>query len=182
MICIPITANTQAGALQQIERSLPRADVLELRMDLIRDGDLRKLIERCRLYTIPVKILVTNRSGESSPVEELSVERKRISLLKEAVALGADYVDIEMNTPEPLRKELLSMVDEHGNRTRVIISHHDFSGTPSIVLLKKIFHDCKRTGAGVVKIVTFANSPEDNLTVLGLLPYARNMNQEIIAY
>jgi shikimate dehydrogenase/3-dehydroquinate dehydratase type I len=182
MICIPITANTQVGALQQIERSLPRADVLELRMDLIRDGDLRRLIERCRLYPVPVKILVTNRSGESSPVEELSVERKRISLLKEAVALGADYVDIEMNTPEPLRRELLSMVDEHGNRTRVIISHHDFSGTPSIVLLKKTFHDCKRTGAGIVKIVTFANNPEDNLTVLGLIPYARNKNQEIIAF
>jgi len=182
MICIPITASTQAEALQQIESSISRADVLELRMDLILDGDLKTLIKRCRSYKIPAEILVTNRRRESSPVEESSDEAKRVALLKEAIGLGADYVDIEINTPETLLRELLLMADAHGNRTRAIISHHDFSGTPSIEALKTIFHDCVHVGGNIVKIVTFANSPEDNLTVLSLIPYARNENQEIIAF
>ncbi|HYA15682.1 MAG TPA: shikimate dehydrogenase [Syntrophales bacterium] len=182
MICIPVTAKTQADALQQIESSILRADVLELRMDLISDGDLKKLINSCRSYKIPVKIIVTNRRKESSAVEEPSSEAQRISLLKEAIALGADYVDIETDTPGPLLKEVLSMVAAHGNRTSVIISHHDFKGTPSIESLKNIFHNCANFGGSIVKIVTFANSPEDNLTTLSLIPYARKKNQDIIAF
>ena len=61
MICIPVTASTQAEALKELERILPHADVVELRMDLILNGDLKALMERCRLHPEPVKILVTNR-------------------------------------------------------------------------------------------------------------------------
>jgi shikimate dehydrogenase len=110
-------------------------------------------------------------------VGETSGELHRIALLKEAVGLGADYVDIEIYTPESLLKEVLSMAAAHGNRTGVIISHHDFSGTPSIESLKTIFHDCVRFGGSIVKIVTFAN-----LKVLRLIPYARKENQNIIAF
>jgi len=109
MICIPVTAETQAEALQQIESGIPRADVIELRMDLILDGDLKTLIKSCRSYKIPVKIMVTNRRKESSPAAESPGESQRIALLKEAVALGADYVDIEISTPVPMLKEVLSM-------------------------------------------------------------------------
>jgi len=182
MICIPITGKTQAEAFRQIERSVSRSDVLELRMDLIRDGDLRALIEKCRSGAKPVKVLVTNRRGESFPGGVLSEERKRIALLKEAVDLGAEYVDMEVDTPEVLRRELVSMVNTHGNQTRVIVSHHDFNGTPSIKYLKDILHKCILTGAGIVKIVTFANCPENNLTVLSLIPYARKKKKEIIAF
>lgn len=182
MICIPITAKTQADALQQIESSISRADVLELRMDLILDGDLNTLIKSCKSCKISVKIMVTNRRKGSSLVGESSDEVQRIGLLKEAVGFGVDYVDIEIYTSEPLLKEVLSMAAVHGNRTKVIISHHDFSGTPSIESLKTIFYDCVHLGGNIVKIVTFANSPEDNLTVLSLIPYARKENQNIIAF
>src|SRR5271157_2206726 len=87
MICIPITENTQEEALLQIEMGLSRAHVLELRMDLI-SGDLRTLMERCRSYPIPVKILVTNRRRESSSSDDMPGEGERIALLKEAVHLG----------------------------------------------------------------------------------------------
>jgi 3-dehydroquinate dehydratase/shikimate dehydrogenase len=182
MICIPITGNTHAEALRLIEMSLPRADVLELRMDLIRDGDLRVLIKKCRVDPRPVKILVTNRRKEYSTGRDFAEERQRIALLKEAVDLGAEYVDMEVDTPEVLRKELLALVDTHGSRTRVIVSHHDFHRTPSIASLKNIMRECILTGAGIVKIVTYAKSPGDNLTLLSLIPYARKKNKEVIAF
>ena len=37
-------------------------------------------------------------------------------------------------------------------------------------------------GAEVVKIVTFARSFEDNLKILSLIPYAREREQEIVAF
>ncbi|MGZ3592437.1 MAG: type I 3-dehydroquinate dehydratase, partial [Syntrophales bacterium] len=107
MICIPITGNTHAEALLQIEMSLSRAHVLELRMDLI-TGDLRTLMERCRSSRKSVKIVVTNRRRGSSVSGESSGEKRRISVLKEAVRLGADYVDVELHTPEALRKDVLA--------------------------------------------------------------------------
>ncbi len=181
MICIPVTGNTQEEALLQIEMGLSRAHVLELRMDLI-TADLRTLMERCRSYPIPVKILVTNRRKGSLPSEESRGEGERIALLKEAVRLGADYVDVELDTAERLRLDVLAAASSHGNRTRVIISHHDFSKTPSFETLKDIYQDCMESGAGVAKIVTLARSPEDNFTVLRLIPYARDRKNDIIAF
>jgi shikimate dehydrogenase/3-dehydroquinate dehydratase type I len=182
MICIPITANTHEEALSQIERSCARADVLELRIDLIEDGDLRILIEKCRLCPVPIKILVTNRRKKSSPEEDISGERERIALLEEAIRRGVDYVDIEVDTPETLLQEVLSTAGAHGNRTKVIMSHHDFNGTSSLESLKAIYGRCLRPGVDIVKIVTFANNQEDNLAVLSLIPYSLKKNQEIIAF
>src|SRR5512136_268590 len=168
MICIPITGNTLAEALRQIEMSLPKADVLELRMDLIRDGDLKTLVEKCRLDDRRVKILVTNRRKGSSPEQEISGEEQRVDLLKASITLGTEYVDVEVDTPEILRVEIVTLARELGNKTRVIVSHHDFHRTPSLKSLKDIIGECVRTGAGIVKIVTYAESPGDNLAVLSL--------------
>ena len=198
MICIPIVAGTQTEALQEIEKSSFLTDVLELRMDLIHGGNLGKLINRARSGPHPVKIIVTNRrkdEGETrlspysgtdagEPIEELNAgeERRRITVLREAVTLEADYVDVELDTGEGLKRELLSTIRDHGNRTQLIVSHHDFSKTPSAKRLREIFHESVNAGAGIVKVVTLARTPEDNLRVLSLIPYARRKKREIIAF
>ena len=198
MICIPIVAGSRLEALQEIEKSSSLADVLELRMDLIHGGNLGEFINMARSLSRSVKIIVTNRrknEGETrlspysgtdagGPIEELNAgeERRRIAVLKEAVSLGADYVDVELDTGESLRRELLSMIGDHDNRTQLIVSHHDFSKTPSAKRLREIFHESVNAGAGIVKIVTFAGTPEDNLRLLSLIPYARRKKREIIAF
>ena len=198
MICIPIVAGTQAEALQEIEKSTSLADVLELRMDLINGGNLGELISRARSGPRPVKIIVTNRrkdEGEDrlspysgtdtgGPIEKLNAgeERRRITVLREAVTLEADYVDVELDTGEDLKRELLLIIGDYGNRTQFIVSHHDFCKTPSMKRLKEIFHASVDASAGIVKIVTLARSPGDNLRVLRLIPYARRKKREIIAF
>lgn len=176
MICIPIMARTQNAALMQMERSFPLADILELRIDQIRNLNLEELMSMNW-----GKILVTNRRRDEGGGFS-GTERKRVELLKEAVALGADYVDIEVRTEEKLIKELSAKIGNHHGRTKWIISHHDFSGTPSGRALKGRLDQCTNTGADIIKIVTYANTMEDNLKVLGLIPYARRKGQEIIAF
>jgi shikimate dehydrogenase/3-dehydroquinate dehydratase type I len=208
VICVPITAGTQAGALRELEDSLSQADVVELRMDLIGDGNLKALMDGCRLPSAdvsgvgkprlslvkivsgvgkpqasPVKILVTNREGtDRSPDRTIEVERQRVTVLKEAVILGADFVDVELDVTDALLMEIRTAIRDHGNRTSLIISHHDFVKTPSVKALREIFHASVQAGADIVKIVTTACSPEDNLKILGLIPYARKHHQAIIAF
>jgi 3-dehydroquinate dehydratase type I len=63
----------------------------------------------------------------------------------------------------------------------LIISSHDFSGTPLEKALINKFNACRKLGGDIVKIVTHAHAADDNLRVLGLIPYARNKEQKIIA-
>jgi 3-dehydroquinate dehydratase type I len=177
MICIPIFATTTETAMAQMEKGASLADVLELRIDQIRDVELEQLMNGKRSGT---RILVTNRrkdEGGGFPGNE----RERITLLKTAVALGADYVDIEASTEKPLISELVAQIEKHHHRTKWIISSHDFSGTPSDKTLQKRFDACRKIGGDIVKIVTYAHAVEDNLRVLELIPYARNKGQAIIA-
>jgi 3-dehydroquinate dehydratase type I len=178
MLCIPICAQTTEAALAQMEQAYPLADCLELRIDQIRDCNLEQLMHGKQPGT---EILVTNRHKDEGG-GFLGSERERIALLKEAVALGADLVDIEARTEKPLLKELKAQIEKCGSRTQLIISHHDLKGTPSEAALRKRFAACSTMGADIVKICTYAREMEDNLRVLGLLPYARQKGQGIIAF
>jgi 3-dehydroquinate dehydratase type I len=176
MICIPIVAKDQRAALMQMERGFPLADILELRIDQIKNLNLEGLLRRKR-----GRVLVTNRRKDEGGGFS-GTERERVELLKEAVALGVDYVDIEVRTEEALIKELSGKIGNHHGRVKWIVSHHDFSGTPSERSLRRRLDECNRTGADIVKIVTYANTVDDNLRVLGLIPYARRRGLEIIAF
>jgi 3-dehydroquinate dehydratase/shikimate dehydrogenase len=173
--CIPICADTTEAALGQMEKSAPLADILELRIDRIRDLDLKKLMNEKQ-----TKIVITNRRKDEGG-EFSGSEQERVELLKEAVALGADYVDIEAVTERHLIKELVAEITRHHNRTKWIISSHDFSGTPPEGALRKRFNAYSKADADIVKLCTYAHAMEDNLRVLGLIPYARSKGHAIIA-
>jgi 3-dehydroquinate dehydratase type I len=178
VLCIPICATTTEAALAQMEQAYPLADCLELRIDRIRDCNLEQLMQRRQ----PGKrILVTNRREDEGGGFPGS-ERERIALLQEAVALGTDLVDIEVRTAKPLLRELKAEIEKQGSRTQLIISSHDLKATPSGSALQKRFAGCSELGADIVKICTVACKMEDNLRVLGLIPYARKRGQEIIAF
>jgi 3-dehydroquinate dehydratase type I len=177
MICIPITAKTHKAALMQMERGFPLADLLELRIDQIRNLNLKGLMGGKK-----GKILVTNRRRDEGGGFFLGSERERVGLLREAVALGTDYVDIEVRTEEALIRDLVGEIVKRRGRTKWIISHHNFSGTLSLRALRRKFDECKGTGADVIKIVMYAHTMEDNLRVLGLIPYAQRKGQNIIAF
>ena len=179
MICIPITAKTHAGAMRAIEHSAVAANVIELRMDLIHKGRLVELIEKVRACDESLEVLVTHRpqaGGDSSQ------ERSRIDCLKEAVGLGADYVDVELQTDRGLRQDLIETIARLQRRTALIVSHHDYERTPPLKTLRLLFQKCVRAGADIVKIVTWAESPQDNLRVLGLMDDAEREDIDLINF
>lgn len=176
MICIPIMADNRARALRMIARSAGLADVLEFRMDLIAGGDVGELIIAARCSCPSVKILVTNRARIDDNEEE------RVGALLDAVSRGVDFVDIELGTNALWISKVRNLIEQCHNRTALIVSHHDFRRTPAWKNLIRYFNESVNAGAQVIKIVTLARSPEDNLSVLSLIPYARKRDREIIAF
>jgi shikimate dehydrogenase/3-dehydroquinate dehydratase type I len=190
MICIPITAKTNKEALSEIKRSCLIADFIELRMDLIADGDLDDLIGAIRNAAGSIKIIVTCRKKEEAlsanelPGAKSIIKDKatgKMDLLKKAIEMKADFVDIELAEGMAAIGELRNYCAKLGGVTGIIVSYHNIRKTPSLNKLKEIFHQSMKNGAAVVKIVTFAKNAEDNLKILGMIPYAQKYSQKIIA-
>jgi len=176
MICISVVPATNEEALSLMGRALPLADLVELRIDRIEAPALPMLLHAGR-----ERIVVTNRRRDEGGFFA-SCETRRLDLLHEAVELGARLVDIEARTGEKAVGRMADAVRSRGGRTRLIVSHHDLAGTPSTKTLAARLKACRALGADVVKIVTLATRAEDNLRVLALLPQAREMGQDLVAF
>ncbi len=178
-VCIPISAADTESAIRKMSRSYQFDGIseliLELRIDSILDPDLETILSRKR-----GKILVTNRRKEEGGLFT-GTEEDRVQRLRQAVALGADYVDIEASTETNLIFGLKREIVDTKSSAKLIVSYHDFQSTPSESTLRERLETCGEWG-DIVKIVTMARSVEDNLTILRLIPHARQKGLEIIAF
>jgi len=179
-VCIPIIAETEEMALLKISRPLPEDCFLEilfeLRVDRMREIKLEKILREKEK-----KIVVTNRRREEGGGFQ-GTEKERISYLLKAVDLGADYVDIEASTDAALLAKVKAAIADQGFKTLLIVSSHDFVNTPSERSLKQKLEEGAALAPDILKIVSRADTQEDNLKSLGLIPYARKNGQEIISF
>jgi 3-dehydroquinate dehydratase type I len=159
-------------ALIAIKKANRLTDLIELRVDYLRNARLALLLQDRKK-----PLIVTNRRKEEGG-KYRGEERKRLSVLQEAIHLGADYIDVELATQRSLLQGLVR--DKRG--TRVILSFHDFRKTPSLKELQRISWQMIQLGADVIKIVPFARSWEDNLSILSLIPFAKEKRQKIVAF
>lgn len=155
MICIPITAHTNQEAIEDIKEASRIADIIELRLDYIKDPDLDALL---RGRTRPV--IVTNRSKRDGG-DFQGTELERMALLQKAISLDPEYVDIELGSVSKF-KDL--------GRTKLIVSYHNFNETPKNIT--QIHNDLIKSGASIVKLVTFARDITDNARIFELLKAA----------
>jgi len=152
-ICAVIT-NKDEKELREIE---PFAELFEVRIDLIGEGwqgiarQLKKPWIACA------------RSPSEGGRWERS-ETERIEELVKASELGCEMVDIEVETKD-LGKTLLPIK----KRTKCLLSFHELGGTPSLNDLKEIVKKQMEAGADVCKVITTAQSFEDNQTTLKLI-------------
>jgi 3-dehydroquinate dehydratase type I len=179
-VCIPIIAETEEMALRKMSRPLPEDCFLEilfeLRADRMREIKLEKILKEKGK-----KIVVTNRLREEGGGFQ-GTEKERISYLLKAVDLGADYVDIEASTDAALLAKVKAAIADQGFKTLLIVSSHDFVNPPSEGSLIQKLEESAALAPDIVKIVSRADTQDDNLKVLGLIPYARKNGQEIISF
>ena len=171
-LCIPIVQTTVEKALFAIKKASQLADLVEIRVDYLKTVSLAPLLESRHK-----PFIVTNRRGEEGG-QYKGEERKRLAVFQEAIDLKVDYIDVELATE---RCFLRSLIKNKGE-TQVILSFHDFHRTPSLRELQRLFDQMIRLGADVIKIVPFARSWEDNLSILSLIPFAKKRRQKIVAF
>jgi 3-dehydroquinate dehydratase/shikimate dehydrogenase len=129
------------------------APMVELRLDYISS---RVNIGRL-LKDRPCPAVITVRR-EQDGGKYTGTEEARLILLREAIANGVEYIDLE--------DDIADKIPRFG-KTKRIISHHSFRNTPDN--LRELHTRLKSLDADIVKIATMANQPHDNLRVLEMM-------------
>jgi len=159
-ICVVITAKDTAEALERLTGVASQGpDLIEVRFDYMESpGDPGSIRDSTDL-----PLIATHRRSDQGGHSRMS-ETDRVATILDAVEAGFDYADIELNTPD---------LDEIGSKVKalggsLVISQHDFEGTPSAEELRETMSRMLERGADVCKIIGTAKSPRDNLAYLGL--------------
>ncbi|HLC96547.1 MAG TPA: shikimate dehydrogenase [Candidatus Nanoarchaeia archaeon] len=154
MICISITAPSVNLARKEIK--LAKADLIELRLDLIKDITLHNL----KTLLKKDKTIVTDR-------------KNRMPLLKKAIEWGASYIDIDIAAGE---KNIQNLI-QNKKKSKIIVSFHNFTKTDKREIQHK-YAQIKKLNPDIIKIATFVNSIEDNQLLFDLIK--KRHNQKII--
>ncbi len=174
MICAAVAARDAAGAEKAVRQVRGRVEVVEIRLDAMPVPQVRRC---CDLLEPP--LIFTNRPQWEGG-QFRGPETERLAPLLEAVALGAAFVDFELRADPGLRGRLLERMA--GSASRLIISCHDFAGTPTDEELGGILQQMMASGAHIGKIVTMARNDLDVLRVLRLQCLAREYDFPLIAF
>ena len=159
-VCVPVCENNIEALESASVRACELGDIVELRLDCLAAlEDWQRVLSR-----MSRPVILTFRPSEQGGHREMD-RHARESFWK--TAPQTDWWDVE--------SDLTSDVEW----SRVIVSHHDFSGVPAD--LTQIYERLAATPARVVKIAVNANDIVDCIPVFQLLDRARTEGRDLIA-
>ena len=148
-LCVTVTAPTTAE-LRRRRDAASDADLVELRLDSVRDPDVAgALADRHRPVIVTCRPVWEGGSFAGS-------EDERQRLLAEALTSGAEYVDLEAGAGFD------QLIASTGGR-RIVLSAHDFDGIPPD--LEARIRAMRATGAEVVKVAVQTRRLSDCVTL-----------------
>ncbi len=171
--CVTVAERTPKGLARAAGMALKRSELAELRLDFLEPRDVPEALRLARgLLPRCVCTLRPRSEGGMFP----GGEPERAAILKLVAEYGPFLLDVEFDT---LRRDGRLAGYLSDAKADVLVSWHDFEGTPpSRVLERKL-----ATMAGLssnVKMVTTALSLEDSARVLGL--YRARGNASLVAF
>ena len=173
-ICMSVSAADVDILARTVQENSALVDLVEIRLDAMRSPE----VDRC-MQMVHLPLLFTNRpiweGGAFSGSEE-----ERLQPVLQAVKMQAAYVDLELRADQALREHLLDV--KQSSPTRLILSWHDFTSTPTTEELTDLLRRMRTAGADIGKIVTTANTRDDVLRVLALLLEADKVAFPISAF
>ncbi len=170
MICLSIGIQG-AG---KVNDALSKTHMAEIRLDLT--GMNRE--ETVNLFRSKKDLLVTCRTDNLS----LEESKQRIlwaimgSRIKKST--GKRFIDLEYDTPEEYRNELIGLARRYG--FSIILSYHNYETTDSYERLLEIYNTCIKNGADIAKIVTYSQTIQECARILNL--YKQCEKNTLIAF
>jgi len=137
-------------------------DVLELRVDRFRDQTLERIkqtVQRRRQLGLPLIVTVRNDPAEGGTTG--INDATKLAIFELAAPL-VDLIDIEWSSP--IRHRVVKRF--RGSGVAILMSRHDFGGTPGREELETIYAACREAGADLVKIAAHANALDDFFRLL----------------
>jgi 3-dehydroquinate dehydratase-1 len=176
-ICVPLVSTTLAeleGEAEALKALAP--DVVEWRSDYfdsVEDiGAVKTALERIQDILPDLPLIFTFRSAQEGGEKQISTEYY-IQLNKAAAESGwVDIIDVELAGAEEDVRGLVKSA--HACGVFVILSNHDFQGTPPEEEIVARLCKAQELGGDLPKIAVMPNSPGDVLTLLA----ATNQMQE----
>ena len=147
MICVAIGRSRHKHIMAEHQHLAEQgAKMVELRLDYVAGKvNIRRLMagrpEGCQ-------VIITCRRKEDGGKWPGS-EEARLLLLREAIAEGVDYVDLE--------EDVAGQIPRFG-RTKRIVSYHNFRKTPDD--LRELHARMSQLNPDIIKLATMANSPD----------------------
>lgn len=153
MICATIGRGRHSSVIEEWQAAAKAgAGLVELRVDCLRrEPDLKRLLKD--RFT---PLVFTVRRGVDGGMWR-GDEEKRLQILREAIALGVDYVDLENDVAAKIRRF---------GPTKRIVSYHNLKKTPED--LGEIVAACNECDPDVVKVAATASNLADVSRILHL--------------
>lgn len=178
-VCIPLVAATRDALLAEANAAAAmRPDIVEWRVDFFGGiADAAATAQLCADLRAAsgAPLLFTRRSfregGQAIPLDEAGVVH-----LYQAVcaAKAADIVDMELSC-EPAHLQAIREASRAAG-IGLLLSFHDFGGTPPVALLLDTFRAMQRAGGDIAKIAVMPRSRAD---VLALLQAVQQASDEL---
>lgn len=161
-ICIAMGFPDTEKLLAEARREVDAGErFFEFRLDyLFRPEQGTKAIRQFLNEQPDCTILATCRRHQNQGRFNGSIE-EQIRILSAAIDAGARAVDIEVESAE----NAIPALDGLRGRAWLVLSYHNFSGTPS---MENVLRRMQKIQADAYKIVTTARKPLDNYRVLSL--------------
>jgi 3-dehydroquinate dehydratase/shikimate dehydrogenase len=161
-ICVALGISDPKELLEHASREAEASEsFLEFRLDYLPRPEQGPDIIRATLSRHPgCAILATCRRHQNHGKFNGGIE-DQIRILENAIAAGAQAVDLEIESAEPTSDRLQTL----RQNAKLIVSYHNFEGTPH---LEQVAKRMTRIPADAYKIVTTARKPSDCARILAL--------------
>ncbi|MBN2517658.1 MAG: type I 3-dehydroquinate dehydratase [Candidatus Altiarchaeota archaeon] len=175
-ICVPIIEANIDDAVASLKRAKELgADIVEIRMDYLGALDETKIGELFDGVDIPkIATLRPTREGGFFKGDEST----RVGHLLTAMSFGADYIDLEISTDIGWRYEVSKACKS--NRTKMIVSFHDFKSTPPRDKLDDVVKNEFAAGADIAKLATTPQSFSDVMQLLTVVNEFSSKEKSVI--
>src|SRR5215207_4404282 len=183
-VCVPVCVHTACELGDAVARASALADVIELRLDCLEDGEAEAAFARLAGIVTQTRLpfIITNRPANQGGRRALDARErtdfwlKTSEVLRETDARARVYADVELDLLESPHAEHLHEILEGFT---LVCSHHDFLQTPPD--LGALYERMASTGARVLKLASRAGDATDCAPVLALVERARRDGLEMIA-
>lgn len=145
------------------------ADLLEIRGEKIKDKELIKILSNKdlpKIFTYRINQFSYSKIKDASKKYKIALER------------NVEYIDVDIN----LGKNFINKLKKEINKTKLILSYHNYEKTPKLKYLIQILDYSRKISADYYKIVTYANSFIDNYSILKLLEIANRKSINLISH